>query len=465
MSPNSSTGNSEDLLVPRGYTRLLLALVGSGTILIALFNAAVDPYDWFGWRMPGFNAKKEYAYKMDRISKIRDAARHAAPAGCVGTSRVAMGFDPEHTLFAGDGYNLGMTAANMYESHRNLQHLHALQPQNTAVLGIGLFMFNESGGQAPLFGEQRLRVRADGGYQLSSHWADLPAILWSTSACEASWTTLGWQDNDRDLRYRRGRLDPDGMDHYLRTHHGQEFVFQLQEVTFMQQFLGFRYEGLPTDGKPAPGSQLATFADCLDFCRREDIDLHICITPIHARLGEVIAACGHWNTFERLKRDLTRLVAAEAARADAQPFPLQDFATYTRYNCEETPPLGDLDARMRWYWELSHFRQELGDIVLDRLAGRADPEVPAAFGVRLEPGRLAAHLRAVRARRDAYRHAHREHWNRLLGRFELTRLMHFDLPLPARYRPLVEAMQAADMLEADELPRFIETPATPERNQ
>jgi hypothetical protein len=59
---------------------------------------------------------------------------------------------------------------------------------------------------------------------------------------------------------------------------------------------------------------------------------------------------------------------------------------------------------MRWYWEPSHFKKELGDIVLQIvLNDRVGAPTVAGFGVRLTPASLEPHLAVTRAGDAAYR--------------------------------------------------------------
>ena len=65
----------------------------------------------------------------------------------------------------------------------------------------------------------------------------------------------------------------------------------------------------------------------------------------------------------------------------------------------------DPKARMKWYWDSSHYKKELGDIVLDRMfdgnfSGGGDcPD----FGVKLTSQNIDAHLSKLRTDRAKWR--------------------------------------------------------------
>jgi hypothetical protein len=164
----------------------------------------------------------------------------------------------------------------------------------------------------------------------------------------------------------------------------------------------------PPPAPPDDGS-LAYVRRIVVFCRAHRIDLRIAITPAHARQLEIAAAAGEWNGMEAAKRALVAYLAADAARhPDLPAVPLWDFSGYSSVTTEPLPAGG---GEMRGYWDSSHFKQLVGDWVLDRVLGRTAPESgtpPPDFGVRLTPENVDAALAATRAARDAYRRRNSE---------------------------------------------------------
>ena len=78
-----------------------------------------------------------------------------------------------------------------------------------------------------------------------------------------------------------------------------------------------------------------------------------------------------------------------------------DFTGYNIYTAEPIP-LDEPTRSMRWCWEVSHFRRELGDIVLDMALGGAEPPLGArgsSFGVRINAANIDEHLTLIRHER------------------------------------------------------------------
>ncbi len=112
------------------------------------------------------------------------------------------------------------------------------------------------------------------------------------------------------------------------------------------------------------------------------------------RCEELISALGLQPHYDAWLRELVRInEEQEAARAGRPPFPLWDFGDVNTITREHLPDTGDFTL-MRWYWEHTHYRTNVGDLILDRIldhheSGRA---VPSDFGVRLSPATIDAQV-------------------------------------------------------------------------
>jgi len=143
------------------------------------------------------------------------------------------------------------------------------------------------------------------------------------------------------------------------------------------------------------------------FCHKRNIDFRIAISPSHARQFETIAAKGIWLLFEDWKRHLVNINYEEADRLGKQPFPLWDFSGYNSLTTEPVPPVNDGLTEMCWYWESSHYKKELGDLVQDRIFGynHPDRQLPSDFGTLLTPETIEPHLATVRTNRRQWQEA------------------------------------------------------------
>jgi hypothetical protein len=76
----------------------------------------------------------------------------------------------------------------------------------------------------------------------------------------------------------------------------------------------------------------------------------------------------------------------------------------------EALPAPGSRAEVRFYWDSSHFKDIVGDLVLDRVFGASDSRrtVPPDFGVRLNADTIDAALAHLRADQLAYRRTNPE---------------------------------------------------------
>jgi hypothetical protein len=144
------------------------------------------------------------------------------------------------------------------------------------------------------------------------------------------------------------------------------------------------------------------------FCLENAIDLRIFLTPTHARNLEISRVTGEWPAIEEGKRKLARLIS-ENATNDPRGSSLValDFADYSSVTTESLPS-PDSRKEMDNYWESSHFKEQVGDLVLDRLLAysRSGNPIPPDFGVPLDARTIEQHLAAIRVRQAEYRRTH-----------------------------------------------------------
>jgi hypothetical protein len=155
--------------------------------------------------------------------------------------------------------------------------------------------------------------------------------------------------------------------------------------------------------------RLDLLRELIAACRADDIALYIFIAPTHARDLESLRILGLYPLFEQWKRDVTRIITEDAAQhPDKQPLQLWDFTGYTSLTIEDVPTANERGKQMQWFWESSHFKKELGDLVLNRLfrLHNATPTAPEDFGVLLSVDMIEAHLAHIREQQKRYRETH-----------------------------------------------------------
>ena len=382
------------------YLRVLLVWIPLVLLSVIGFNRLVDPYGLYpGPRFEGFNTKKPEFSNHIRMAKAKVIHRIRPRAIVLGTSRGEIGIDPQHPGWKMQPvYNLALSGGNIYEALRYLQHSGAIVPTQQTVLMLDFFMFNTNQNPDELdFDEAILSISFDEKTQrIGTRQFE---ILASLDAFFASLRTLR---QDKDYHRRDGFRLRENDERSEKEQQRTAFLDN-EEGYFNKHYHQFSFANHERDN-------LALFRKLLIYAHEHDIDLRIGISPSHARQFETIAAKGIWPLFENWKRHLVRINEEEAEPLGKPAFPIWDFSGYNSLTTEPVPPLGDTETEMRWYWESSHYKKELGDLVLDRIFDYQEPSrtVPDDFGVLLTSGNIEQHLAQVRADRERWRTAYPE---------------------------------------------------------
>jgi hypothetical protein len=397
------------------FIALAAATVLCLCLAVAVANAIVDP---FGINrivvIRGFNAFKPAMQNRVRLAKAFDVRRIKPRAIVLGTSRshVAIrtthpGWDPA----AEPRYNLGFDGATTHEIYAYLRHAHAIAPLRQVVLGLDTWQLNPfASGVRADFDADLLEAPDSPGRKAKSGLA-LYRVLVSATTALASWNTVLAQDDAGSDWFA-----PDGQrlgevffhrpdEDFARNGPGSYFAaVDRQEVGFKLD----RGDDLPRKGAEAHNDDLSSLDYIrliIQFCRKEGIDLRLYITPAHAHQMEIASTVGEWPKIEEGKRTLVRLLEDDAkTHPGGKPFPLYDFSGYSSVTTEPVPQPGS-SREMAFYWESSHFKEIVGDWVLDRLFEVERPErpVPVDFGVFLTADTIETVLAGIRVGRDRYR--------------------------------------------------------------
>jgi hypothetical protein len=400
-------------------------LAASGAVALlalgaaALFNAAVDPLAMFNLAdLPGLNRAKPAVHTRVRVAKAY-AVRRVAPAGLIlGTSRTHLGLRPSHEGWdaaAAPRYNLAFDGATTREIYLYLRHAQSVRPLKQVVLGLDTWHLTDApAGTRPGFDAEVLYPDAGAASRLRVRLADLRLLI-SVDTLRLALETLRAQEAAQPEWFA-----PDGqrLGEVFFRRPGEMFQEQSPRAYFEhydRQEISWQMEPAGSPGAPPlPYARTPAAADAgslhyigriLRFCREHRIDLRIFTTPSHARNLEIAALTGSWTRLEAGKRRLAELLARDAAAHPGQPeIPFYDFADYSSITTEPLPSAAG-KWEMRNYWDSSHFKESVGDLVQDRLlgVGVAGRELPPDFGLRVSASNVEEHLAAVRRRQAQYR--------------------------------------------------------------
>jgi hypothetical protein len=386
----------------RGPRSFLLAWVISLAVLavlVAMVNLVVDPYEVFGTpRIAGVSRFKPITRNHALLAKTFQVARTRPVTVLIGSSPVHIGIDAAALAWPAamePVYNYGIPGA--YETSTSLltlQEAVATGAVKNAVVFLDFQNFFSPENPDPdlLEDERRFRFAADGAANPDSRLKraeDMFLAVGTMGALLDSVTTIASQERANVLN-----LAPDGS--------GTEADFIDAARTDGMHELFAQKDAFEAERARKVAAVMADWRGTLPdmdavaaivaFARGHGINLTLVIAPHHADALEIYWRAGLWPRVEQLKVELTTLAAQGGGVT------LWDFLDYSSFATEPVPPASDRRTPTSWFWEPTHFKKQLGEIMIQRMFGSGAP----AFGVQLMPANLAQRNARVRADRQAF---------------------------------------------------------------
>jgi hypothetical protein len=397
------------------YIRTFFLAFSLSLVLACAINWLVDPYGMY-WspHIEGLNAQKPAAPDRVRVTKAYRAPEATPEILIAGNSRVEMGLSPMHPVFGGRSvYNLGLPGAGVaMQLDYALNALRLGGNVERVIVSIDFldFLYRPDYLQSwSLSGAQPGYMPRLSGF--SDDWRgqwfrlkEKAALVFSLDSLAASVTTLASQSRRTNSITRRGQNTAGSYSEIIAAEGIDAlFVQKLDELTERLQGKQFAF-----DGGHSPSPAIAAFTAFLDEMASRGIRVDVFINPYHYSYVMLLDDLGLSELFLDWKRFIAERVAAHVH--ERRQVSLWDFSGFGPEVREALPEEGSGTA-MTWFWEPAHYRETLGDRVLDSLRGQTG----SAFGVRL----TLANVDDVVAgnRRDIA--AAREDWRRLKRRLNL----------------------------------------------
>ncbi|MGL5805707.1 MAG: hypothetical protein ACRC2R_15315 [Xenococcaceae cyanobacterium] len=355
------------------FNWLFLLFVSIPLSLVGTFNLSIDPYDVFdtpNWL--GINHVKPKKDNNDRLFKASDLIRLKPTTLILGSSRTKQGIDPEHPALSSDRstYNLAINGPNTYEIRRYLEHAIANQSNiKEIVFGVDFFMFNATLKNQPSFSEDRLEKTHIVINDAINTLFSLDTFYVSQATVEASLKEKNKDDIYGENGFMPNRTINDGNTKW-RFDQSIELYFKLHsDYEFSDEYL-------------------AEFKKIVELCQQNKINLKVFISPSHATDMDAIRATGRWETMEKWKREIVKIV------------PVWDFSGY---NSVTTEPIKDV---MKNYADNSHYTVPIGNLILDRVLAYQSEKVPLDFGVLITSENIESHLQKINSDRQSWAKNH-----------------------------------------------------------
>ena len=379
----------------RAYLATLAAAFVCAALAVTALVVVIDPYRLYGLvEAPGLNAVKPGLTRHQEEIKVAHAMARQPRILILGNSRAEIGFNPATLATmpgAGTAYNLAIPGTGLASSRRELRRLldGGLRPA-TIIVGVEFLDF---------LGKASAARPAPGAPAPAPAGASLPF------AVDALFSLASLKDAGRTLLIQR---DPEAVSMTA------EGFNPLREYTAHARHDG--YHMLFAQAADASRKRLQAKAPAVviddDYAHLRALisdaagagaEVRLLVYPYHARLMALFDEQGLGPLFAQWKLGVLDEVARARTAHPALRIDLVDFSGYDHYQCEPVPARKDRGGVTRWYWEAGHFKEALGERMLQRLFQPTDPApgAEASFGVTLERANAAANEARIAAERVA----------------------------------------------------------------
>ena len=377
---------------PSARWRRYLALFGltsAGVIAaVAALNYQVDPYLIHQWDTPQVQQLRPGREKLAAWGKTYALARYRPQVLYAGNSRTELGMPTVAVPLAGHTvFNGGLAGASLGDTLAMISHALQVGPPATVIWGI----------DAPTFTLEVGNTEFDREVVATDSW-----YLWRRKLIDLKRAVTADMTFD-SLRLLRGTFG--AMCHSSLALYGQRDAVCVRDR--IDGWGGTRGAILPRIREfirgpgPTPAA-LAAFDGTVGRACRAGVRLRVYINPTHAMMADALYRSGKWTAMEQWQRQLAEMFQRHRGTGcDAR---IVDFSGFNSITMEPVPQAGGPET-MTWYWETSHYRTNVGALILARLL---DGEVAAHpdFGVELAPQTVALHQARQRIGLERY---HRQH--------------------------------------------------------
>ena len=377
----------------RTYLTVLCSSVALALGGVATLNYSVDPYLIHQWDTATVQRLRPAREKLSAWGKTYALARERPHVVYIGNSRTELGLPASLPMFAGTRvFNAALSGASLGNAAAMAAHAMHVSRLDTVVWGIDAPSFSMVLGTLDF---DRALVAGEGergdAYFVRRGLLNVKRALTVDMTRDAIGVLSGsFGAVCRSALAFRGQRDDDCIVDHMAGWGGTRAAVNPRLREFMR-------------GDGPTGAALASFDASLQALCARQVRVRVYLNPTHALMHEALYWRGKWAALEQWEGTLASLAAAR--RAQGCDLRLYDFSGYNSITTETLPAPGSM-AAMLYYWEPSHYRANVGRMLMQRMFGGAGDVAPDDFGVELLPAMMAAHLQRQRSLRDAYRASH-----------------------------------------------------------
>ena len=372
----------------RSYLSIFCGLSAAVIVTVAGLNYVVDPYLTHQWDTPQVQRLRPQRERLSAWGKTYAVARYRPSVVYIGNSRTELGLPTDVPMFAGRGvFNSALSGASVADAIAMARHAVHASRLSTVVWGIDAPSFSMENGNTDLNDD----LVADGHlFFVRRGLLNIKRALTVDMTRDSLALLMGRYDEEcRSSLAFHGQRDDACIDLRIGGWGGTKTAV----VPRTREFI--RGSG------PSDAAMQAFETSITELCN-VGTQIRLYVNPTHAMMFDALYWAGKWMPVEAWQRALAEMGARR--RQNGCDVRVYDFSGFNSITTEAIPQ-ASLRPKMVNYWETSHYRDNVGRMILTRLFDGPD-KPPADFGVELLPATISAHLAMLRAGREQY---HSEH--------------------------------------------------------
>lgn len=373
----------------RAYMKIFCFLSGGILASVGSFNYIVDPYLIHQWDSPLIQRLRPTREKLSPWGKTYAIAKYKPSIVYLGNSRTEAGLPTQFEPFSGKKvFNGALSGASLGDAIAMAKHAASISRLDAVVWGIDYPSFSLAADNTDF---DRELVADEGNYSFRRALLNVQRGL-AVDMTEDSVKLLlnSFGEVCRSSLAFHGQRDEACFAAIFQRAGGPEKLLEKDIKTFAQ--------GSPSAESAIAGLDLAVREMC-----NAGIRLRFYINPTHALMLDALFWANKWDAMEAWRRSLVKMV--DFNRHSGCDIRLFDFAGFNSITTEKIPQTSGR-KEMQNYWETSHYRSNVGIMILKKLFDNNDGSVPSDFGIELNTNMLSLYSEQMRLERDQYHYNH-----------------------------------------------------------
>ena len=343
-------------------------------LFVATFNYIVDPYRIYDTNIFKNKPKEDLQARFAKVLRIQQLKPTSI---FLGNSRPQRSFDSAHKYFTQPAFNAAISGSNLNEAKAYLKW--AIRQGN---LKQALLIFDDK----TMLG---MRNKTD---DFEEYFKNPKVykykILFSLQMLRDSIDTV-------KKRKQTPLFEPDGrrteaslLEEVQKNGGYYKYSINTLENGYMAKY----------NKKEVSKLSYKVFIDILKECHDNNIKLDIAISPLHVRLLEAMDyRVGLDVVWYEWKKQIVAINEEVALKLGKKPFRIIDFGLYNDITAQELPK--DINQTSKYYWEESHYKTKLADMMLDALMQQ---NIDNDFGVEITSKNIDAHIEKQKSLRSKF---------------------------------------------------------------